>query len=69
MSTTLQWAGVFISLALKCTDKRQTMQAFRCLGKIFSAQGDDETALSLFNVALDGFTFMDLHHWRGDCMV
>jgi hypothetical protein len=45
------------------------MQAFRCLGQIFSAKGDDETALSLFNVALDGFTFMDVHHWRADCMV
>ncbi|KAJ7202438.1 hypothetical protein C8J57DRAFT_1735729 [Mycena rebaudengoi] len=45
------------------------MQAFHCLGQIFSAKGDDETALSLFNVALDGFTFMDVHHWQADCMV
>jgi hypothetical protein len=45
------------------------MQAFRCLGQIFSVEGDDETALSLFNVALDGFTFMDIHRWRADCMV
>jgi chorismate mutase len=45
------------------------MQAFRCLGLIFSAQDDDETALSLFNIALDGFTFMDVHCWRADCMV
>ncbi|KAJ7262901.1 hypothetical protein C8J57DRAFT_1470876 [Mycena rebaudengoi] len=30
---------------------------------------DDETALSLFMVALDGFTFMDVHRWRADCMV
>ncbi|KAJ7264339.1 hypothetical protein C8J57DRAFT_1512412 [Mycena rebaudengoi] len=28
--TTLQWAGVFLSLALECKDKHQTMQAFRC---------------------------------------
>ncbi|KAJ7226242.1 hypothetical protein C8J57DRAFT_1252836 [Mycena rebaudengoi] len=46
------------------------MQAFRCLGQIFSAEGDDdETALSPFHVALDGFTFMDVHRWRADCMV
>ncbi|KAJ7264239.1 hypothetical protein C8J57DRAFT_1512313 [Mycena rebaudengoi] len=32
-------------------------------------EGDSETALSLFNVTLDGFTFMDIHHWRADCMV
>ncbi|KAJ7247057.1 hypothetical protein C8J57DRAFT_1724691 [Mycena rebaudengoi] len=67
--TTLQWTGIFLGLALKCKDKRQTIQAFRCLGQIFSAEGDDETALSLFNVALDGFTFMDVHCWRADCMV
>jgi hypothetical protein len=67
--TTLRWTGIFLGLALKCKDKRQTMQAFRCLGQIFSDKGDDETALSLFTVALDGFTFMDVHRWRADCMV
>jgi tetratricopeptide (TPR) repeat protein len=67
--TTLRWTGIFLGLALKCKEKRQTMQAFRCLGQIFSAKGDDETALNLFNVALDGFTFMDVHRWRADCMV
>ncbi|KAJ7268546.1 hypothetical protein C8J57DRAFT_1717249 [Mycena rebaudengoi] len=67
--TTLRWSGIFLALALKCKEKLQTMQAFRCLGQIFSDQGDDETALSLFNVALDGFTFMDVHRWRADCMV
>ncbi|KAJ7243469.1 hypothetical protein C8J57DRAFT_1243416 [Mycena rebaudengoi] len=69
ISTTLRWTGVFLSLALKCNDMRQTMQAFRCLGQIFATQGDDETALRLFKVALDGFTFMDVHHLRADCMV
>jgi ATP/maltotriose-dependent transcriptional regulator MalT len=66
---TLQWTGILLGLALKGNHKHQTMQAFRCLGLIFSAQGDYETALSLFNVALDGFTFMDVHRWRADCMV
>ncbi|KAJ7237870.1 hypothetical protein C8J57DRAFT_1529128 [Mycena rebaudengoi] len=45
------------------------MQAFRCLGQIFAAEGDNETALGLFNVALHGFTLMDVHRWRADCMV
>jgi hypothetical protein len=69
MQTTLRWVGIFLGLTLKCKDKRQTMQAFRCLGQIFSVQGDNETAFSLFKVALDGFTFMDVHRWRADCMV
>ncbi|KAJ7279880.1 hypothetical protein C8J57DRAFT_1566856 [Mycena rebaudengoi] len=69
IQTTLRWTGIFLGLALKCKDKCQTMQAFRCLGLISSAEGDAETALSLFNVALDGFTFMDVHRWLADCMV
>ncbi|KAJ7238162.1 hypothetical protein C8J57DRAFT_1246581 [Mycena rebaudengoi] len=68
-STTLQWAGILLSLALKCKHKLQRMQAFRCLGQISSAKGDAETALNLFKLALDGFTFMDVHRWRADCMV
>jgi tetratricopeptide (TPR) repeat protein len=69
IQTTLRWTGTFLGLALKCKDKHQTIHAFRCLGQIYSAKGDDETALSLFKVALDGFTFMDVHHWQADCMV
>ncbi|KAJ7289589.1 hypothetical protein C8J57DRAFT_433284, partial [Mycena rebaudengoi] len=69
ISSTLRWGGIYLSLALKSKEKFHTMQALRCLGQIFSVEGDDKTALSLFNVALDGFTFMDVHHWRADCMV
>jgi hypothetical protein len=67
--TTLRWTIIFLGQAVKCKEKRQTMQAFRCLGQLFAAEGDNETAHSLFNVALDGFTFMDVHRWRADCMV
>jgi tetratricopeptide (TPR) repeat protein len=67
--TTLRWAGIFLGMALNCKDKLCTMQAFRCLGQIYSAESDDETALSLFKAALDGFSFMDVHRWRADCMV
>jgi tetratricopeptide (TPR) repeat protein len=69
IQTTLQWTGIFLGLALKCKHRHQTIQAFRCLGQIFSAEGDNETALSLFTVALDAFTLMDVHRWRADCMV
>ncbi|KAJ7218200.1 hypothetical protein C8J57DRAFT_1482861 [Mycena rebaudengoi] len=69
IQTTLRWTGILLGLALMHKNKCQTMQAFRCLGQIFSAEGDDDTALNLFNVALDGFTFMDVHRWRADCMV
>ncbi|KAJ7244116.1 hypothetical protein C8J57DRAFT_1243234 [Mycena rebaudengoi] len=67
--TTIGWAGIFLVIALKSKNNLATMKAFRCLGQIFAVEGDTETALSLFNVALDGFTFMDVHQWRADCMV
>ncbi|KAJ7264333.1 hypothetical protein C8J57DRAFT_1230802 [Mycena rebaudengoi] len=38
------------------------------MGRSISAEGDSETALTLFNIALDAFTLMDVHHWRADCM-
>ncbi|KAJ7289285.1 hypothetical protein C8J57DRAFT_1459327 [Mycena rebaudengoi] len=69
IQTTLQWAGMLLVLALKCKNKLQTIQAFRCLGQTFIAQGDNETALSLFRLALCGFTSMDIHRWKADCMV
>ncbi|KAJ7288754.1 hypothetical protein C8J57DRAFT_1214848 [Mycena rebaudengoi] len=65
---TLRWAGIFISLGLISKTKLATMKALCCLGQLFNAEGDDETALSLFTVALDAFTFMDSHCWRAYCM-
>jgi hypothetical protein len=43
------------------------MKVFRCLASIAVAQGDEETGLTLYEVALDGFTFMDIHRWRAEC--
>ncbi|KAK7063425.1 NB-ARC domain-containing protein [Favolaschia claudopus] len=67
--TTLCWVGVYLASALKSKDKLATMKAFRCLAEISAADGDAETAFNLFEVAVDGFTFMDVHRWRGICMV
>jgi hypothetical protein len=67
--TTLGWAGIFLVLELRSRNKLAIMKALRCLGQIFAVQGDGETALNLLDVALDGFTFMDVHQWRADCMV
>ncbi|KAJ7776300.1 hypothetical protein B0H16DRAFT_1684195 [Mycena metata] len=62
-------ATVYLACAMQTKDKVATMKAMQCLGQVFATQGDDQTALVLFAVALDGFTFMDVHQWRGDCMV
>ncbi|KAJ7288924.1 hypothetical protein C8J57DRAFT_1215009 [Mycena rebaudengoi] len=69
IQNTLRWAGIFLSLALISNEQLAMMKALSCLGQLTVVEGDDETALSLFTVALDGFTFMDVHCWRGDCMV
>ncbi|KAJ7263457.1 hypothetical protein C8J57DRAFT_1231329 [Mycena rebaudengoi] len=69
IKTTLGWAAIFLGLALKSKDKLATAKSLCCIGQIFLARGEDETALSLFNVALEEFTFMDVHRWRADCMV
>jgi hypothetical protein len=44
-------------------------KALQFLGDVFQAWGDQETAISLFAVALDGFTLMDVHRSRAECMV
>jgi tetratricopeptide (TPR) repeat protein len=65
---TLRWAAIFISLGLTSKTKLDTMKALHCLGQLLAAERDDDSALSLFTVALEGFTFMDVHRWRADCM-
>ncbi|KAJ7496575.1 hypothetical protein FB451DRAFT_1359182 [Mycena latifolia] len=38
------------------------------IGDVFVAEGDDATACSLFLLALDNFTAMDIHQAKADCM-
>jgi hypothetical protein len=64
---TSEWATIYLCLALKTGDKLSSMKAFRRLASIAVAQGDEETRLTLYEVALDGFTFMDIHRWRAEC--
>ncbi|KAJ7618672.1 hypothetical protein FB45DRAFT_932185 [Roridomyces roridus] len=68
LSTTLNWTVVYLGLALKSKNLLHIMKSFRCLGDIFVGQGDEATAFSLFNIALDGFNFMDIHQCKADCM-
>ncbi|KAJ7149446.1 hypothetical protein C8R43DRAFT_1236470 [Mycena crocata] len=68
LDATLRWASVFLATALQSGGKLVTMGALRCLGAFFAAEGDDVTALSVFEVALEGYTLMDVHQRRGQCM-
>jgi predicted negative regulator of RcsB-dependent stress response len=49
-------------------DLRGKHDALRRLGDIFLVGGDEQTAHTLFSLALEGFTHMDIHRARGDCM-
>ncbi|KAJ6596169.1 hypothetical protein DFH09DRAFT_128481 [Mycena vulgaris] len=63
------WTVLFLGQALKSRNRLAIHQALGFLGDQALADGDDETAHSLFNVALDGFTQMDVHISRGNCLL
>jgi tetratricopeptide (TPR) repeat protein len=63
------WPAVFLSHAQKSREKLALHKALLCLGDLFIAQGDDDTAHSLFTVALHGFTRMDVHCSKGQCLL
>ncbi|KAF7330017.1 AAA domain-containing protein [Mycena kentingensis (nom. inval.)] len=60
---TLQFA-----LSWRMPDFLNIHYALRGLGDVFRLQGDLETARNLFTVALEGFTLMDVHRARDECV-
>jgi hypothetical protein len=63
------WPVTFLVNSFKFKQRLQFHKALQFLGDVFWAQGDQDTASSLFTVALDGFTQMDVHRSRAECMV
>ncbi|KAJ6489721.1 hypothetical protein DFH09DRAFT_1454553, partial [Mycena vulgaris] len=63
------WTTVYLVHALKSKQRLEIHKAFQFLGDVFLAQGDESTAMSLFAAALDGFTQMDVHRSRAECML
>lgn len=66
---TSAYAMVYLLFAKKSQDKCAVHKALRSLGDVFMFYGDEETAINLFLVALEGFTSMDVHRSRADCML
>ncbi|KAJ7469476.1 hypothetical protein FB451DRAFT_1476296 [Mycena latifolia] len=60
---------VAYTLARLADSKVDLYKAFQFLGDGFMLQGDEDTAHSLFEVALEAFTEMDIHRSRADCML
>ncbi|KAJ7856997.1 hypothetical protein B0H13DRAFT_1902417 [Mycena leptocephala] len=63
------WTTVFLVHSLKRKERLGIHKALRSLGDIFLAQHDQHTATSLFTVALEGFTEMDVHRSRAECVL
>ncbi|KAJ7609339.1 hypothetical protein DFH06DRAFT_1148459 [Mycena polygramma] len=66
---TSNWATVLLAHALKFKERLLIYKAFLFLGQIFYGQVDEDTAMSLFDVALEGLTQMDVHRSRAECML
>ncbi|KAJ7922091.1 hypothetical protein B0H13DRAFT_1866159 [Mycena leptocephala] len=63
------WTTVYLAYSIKFKQKLGTHKALQFLGDIFLTQADEDTAVSLFSVALEGFTYMDVHRSRAECML
>jgi tetratricopeptide (TPR) repeat protein len=63
------WTVTFLAHSVKCKQRLEIHKALQFLGDVFLAQGDEETALNLFTVALNGFIQMDVHRNKAECMV
>ncbi|KAJ6550771.1 hypothetical protein DFH09DRAFT_1281188 [Mycena vulgaris] len=65
---TFCWAMVYLTLAWKAKDRVATFSAIRRLAEIYKESDDEETALNLFNTALEGSTEIDIHRLRAQCI-
>jgi tetratricopeptide (TPR) repeat protein len=63
------WTFIYLVNSLKKKEKLGIYKALQFLGDIFVSCRDEYTAISLFTVALEGFTQMDVHRSRAECML
>ncbi|KAJ7911140.1 hypothetical protein B0H13DRAFT_2483243 [Mycena leptocephala] len=63
------WTTVFLVHSVRLKEKLGILKALQFIGDVFLAQGEEYTAINLFTVALDGFTVMDVHRNRAECML
>jgi tetratricopeptide (TPR) repeat protein len=63
------WTTVFLAHSIKSNRRPAFHKALQYLGDAFLARGDEDTAISLFIVALEAFTYMGVHCSRAECML
>jgi hypothetical protein len=69
MDSTSNWTITFLVHVLKSKQRLGVYKALKFLGDVFVAEDDQDTASSLFTIALEGFTQMDVHRSRAECML
>ncbi|KAJ7734708.1 hypothetical protein B0H14DRAFT_3614170 [Mycena olivaceomarginata] len=67
--STVRWTTIFLVHSLESRDNLGVHKAIQFFGDLFLTQGDKSSAINLFTAALEGFTYMDVHHSRAECML
>ncbi|KAJ7741864.1 hypothetical protein B0H16DRAFT_1464307 [Mycena metata] len=60
------WSMILLAHSLKAKEKLGIHKALQFIGDVCLMENDEVTAINLFTVALDGFTYMDVHRSRAD---
>ncbi|KAJ7688079.1 hypothetical protein B0H16DRAFT_1030448 [Mycena metata] len=68
-SHSTSWPTIFLANSLKTKEWLGIYKALQFLGDVFLWKQDEVTATSLFTLALRGFTKMDVHRSRAECMI
>ncbi|KAF8196226.1 hypothetical protein K438DRAFT_1760403 [Mycena galopus ATCC 62051] len=64
-----KWAIIYLGFAWKSKEKLGLHKALLFLGDVHIAHNDKGTAANLYQVALEGFTRMDVHRSRAQCLL
>ncbi|KAF8170000.1 hypothetical protein K438DRAFT_1854597, partial [Mycena galopus ATCC 62051] len=64
-----KWPIIYLASAAKVKAKLDLHKALLFLGDVVSANHDENSAANLYQVALAGFTQMDVHRSRAQCML
>ncbi|KAJ7131148.1 hypothetical protein C8R44DRAFT_731413 [Mycena epipterygia] len=64
-----RWPVIYLVHAQETDEKIALHKALCFMGDVFLSEGDEHTAHNLFVVALEGFTYMDVHRSKADCML
>jgi hypothetical protein len=63
------WPVIYLAHAHKSKQKWDLHKALLFLGDLFISHEDEHMAQNLWTVALEGFTYMDVHCSRAQCML